>query len=462
VTCKVTDVREGFPVSGRHVVVVGAARSGIAAARLLAARGARVVLTEMRSEIDDAATLRAAGIELELAGHRPETLRRADLIVLSPGVSPWQPLLHEARAAGIPIIGELELASRWFEGRVIAITGTKGKSTTTTLVGRMLEAGGIRTLVGGNLGPAASLQVAETAPDVIHVLEASSFQLEVTETFHADIAVFLNFSADHLDRHRSVEEYAAAKARIFMNQRAGDLAFVNADDPGVLELARAGAAERVPFSVGSPLERGVTIREGVIVRRDGPVERTLLPVSSVRLLGRHLLADVVAAAGVADACGVGAVAMTQAVESFKGLEHALELVTTIRGIRFVNDSKATNVDSARRALEAFDTGVVPIMGGRFKGGDIATLIAPLRTRARAVVVMGESRERFRDVLGAHVDVIEVDSLREAVRVAWRLAPPQGTVLLAPACASFDMFRDYAERGQVFKDEVMRLQEERAT
>jgi UDP-N-acetylmuramoylalanine--D-glutamate ligase len=218
----------------------------------------------------------------------------------------------------------------------------------------------------------------------------------------------------------------------------------------------------VPFSVGPPLERGVTIREGLIVRRDGPVERTLLPVSSVRLLGRHLLADVVAAAGVADACGVGSAAMTQAVESFKGLEHALELVTTIRGIRFVNDSKATNVDSARRALEAFDTGVVPIMGGRFKGGDIATLITPLRTRARAVVVMGESRERFRDALGAHVDVIEVDSLREAVRVAWGLAPPQGTVLLVPACASFDMFRDYAERGQLFKDEVMRLQEESAT
>jgi UDP-N-acetylmuramoylalanine--D-glutamate ligase len=452
----------GFSVDGQRVVVVGAARSGVAAARLLAARGARVVLTELRPAIEDAQALQAAGIELELGRHEPDTLRGADLIVLSPGVSPWQPLLDEARGAGVPIIGELELASRWFEGQVIAITGTKGKSTTTTLVGRMLEAGGVTTQVGGNLGSAASLQVEHTGPHVVHVLEASSFQLETTDTFHPHIAVFLNISPDHLDRHRSFEEYVAAKTRIFRNQDEGDFAFVNAEDPAVLELAAGIRATRVPFTTAPPPEDGVGIDDGVIVRRTPAGVRPLVPTASVRLPGRHLLADVVAAAGVADACGVGAADVTRAVASFAGLEHALELVAVIGAVRFVNDSKATNVDAARRALEAFDTGVVPIMGGRFKGGDLGVLVDPLSVRARAIVAIGESKALFRDALKDVVEVVEAESLRDAVRAAWRLAPPGGTVLLAPACSSFDMFRDYAERGRAFKEEVARLRESLAT
>jgi UDP-N-acetylmuramoylalanine--D-glutamate ligase len=448
-----------FEVTGRHVVVVGAARSGVAAARLLVRKGAEVTLTDLKPDLVDSGGLASAGVHLELGRHSGETFAAADLIVLSPGVPPRQPLLEIARASGIPVIGELELASRWLTGRIVAITGTKGKSTTTTLVGRMLEAGGVKSIVGGNLGPAASLQVEGTGPDVVHVLEVSSFQLEVADTFRADIAVFLNFSPDHLDRHATVEEYASAKARVFRNQRPQDLAIVNGDDATVMRLVESSRARRLVFSTTAVPGDGIGVSEGVIVRRQAQLARGLIPLSSVRLPGRHLLADVIAAAAVADACGVDAAAMTRAVQGFGGLEHALETVATIGGVRFVNDSKATNLEAAQRALEAFDARVVPILGGRFKGGDIGALRPAIVGRAPAVVVIGEARDRFRDALSDVVTVVEAASLEEAVRVAWRWAQPAGVVLLAPACASFDMFEDYAARGRAFKTEVARLQRE---
>jgi UDP-N-acetylmuramoylalanine--D-glutamate ligase len=456
--CETQATMSTFSVQGQRVVVVGAARSGIAAARLLVSRGARVVLTDVRASIDGGAALEGAGIVLELGGHRQETLAQSDLIVLSPGVSPSHPLLAQPRSAGIPIIGELELAWRWFQGPVVAITGTKGKSTTTTLIGRMLRAGGLHALVGGNLGPAASLQVGDTSPGAIHVVEASSFQLETIDRFRPDVAVFLNFSPDHLDRHASVEEYASAKARIFENQQPEDVAVINAEDPAVGRLAGRTRARRRPFAVGSVPAGGVGVEgDWIVAGRRG--ERALIPLAAVRLPGRHLLADVVAAAAVADTYGVGADAMTRAVETFGGLEHALETVARIGGVRFVNDSKATNVEASRMAIEAFESGVVAILGGRFKGGDIGTLAAPLAAHGRAVVAFGESRALFREALREVIEVIEAGSLEEAVQRAWRLAQPDGVVLLAPACASFDMFRDYAERGRAFKQEVTRLQAE---
>jgi UDP-N-acetylmuramoylalanine--D-glutamate ligase len=449
-----------FEVGGRRVVVLGAGRSGVAAARLLAARGARVVVSEIRPAFDEAPVLEGAGIGVETGGHRPETLLGADLIVLSPGVSPWQPVLDEARRAGIPITGELELAWRWVRGRVIAITGTKGKSTTTTLVGRMLAEGGVRALVGGNIGVPLSAQVADSAPDTVHVIEASSFQLETTEAFRPDIAVFLNFSPDHLDRHRSVEEYAAAKVRIFANQTAADLAIVNAEDAQVMAWAAQGRARRRSFAVGSVPEAGVGIAGEWIVGRDpGRPETRLVPLAAVRVPGRHLLADVLAAAAVAEALGVTPEAIARAVEGFRGLEHALEVVAEVGGVRFVNDSKATNVEAARRALEAFPTGVVAIMGGRYKGGDLAELREPLARRGAGVVLIGEARPLFRAALAGAVPIEEAETMADAVRRARALAPPGGVVLLAPACASFDMFRDYADRGRAFKAEVARLARE---
>jgi UDP-N-acetylmuramoylalanine--D-glutamate ligase len=448
-----------FSVTGRKVVVVGAARSGVAAAELLVRRGARVTLTDMRDAIPQEAQLRAAGVALELGGHNSATLVGADLVVLSPGVPPTQPAIAAARTAGVPIIGELELASRWLRGRIVAITGTKGKSTTTTLTGRMLEAGGHRVLVGGNIGHALSAQVDESTEDTIHVVETSSFQLECTDTFHPWIAVLLNFSPDHLDRHADIAEYAAAKARIFANQTTDDWALLNADDEPSQTLAQDARARRLLFSTDQAIGEGVLIAGDAIVRRSTAGDQVLVPLSAVKLLGRHLLADVAAAAAVAWIVGVDPAAMTQAVETFTGLEHALEPVTDIGGVRFVNDSKATNIEAALRAIESFGSGLVVILGGRFKGGDFGELRAALLERGATVVAIGEAKPLVREALAPAVPVHEASDMAAAVRTAFAAASPGDTVLLAPACASFDMFKDYAERGRVFKQSVAKLQAE---
>ena len=449
-------------MSAQNVVVVGVARSGVAAALLLAARGARVTLTDVRTDLDDLSVepvLRRAGITLELGGHRTETFTGADLIVLSPGVPLQQSQVAAARRSGVPVLGEIELASRWLSGRIVAITGTKGKSTATTLTGRMFQAGGFNALVGGNIGTPLSSQVNESTPETFHIVEVSSFQLETTHTFHPWIAVLLNFSPDHLDRHASVDEYGAAKSRIFANQTERDWAVINADDPDALALARRGRAQRLLFAIDGQLDEGVFVKAGsVLQRRDGE-ETHLFPLSSVRLIGRHLVSDVLAAAAVARIAGVSADAMVRAVESFTGLEHALEPAGAVRGVSFINDSKATNIEAARRAIESFDRDLVVILGGRFKGGDLGRLSAPLAARRAAVVAIGEAQPLIHTALQGAVDVHDAASMAAAVRLAFTLAPPSGTVLLAPACASFDMFRDYAERGRVFKEAVRRLAEE---
>jgi UDP-N-acetylmuramoylalanine--D-glutamate ligase len=448
-----------FSVRGKQVVVVGAARSGIAAAELLLRRGARVTLQDVKTQIDEEERMRAAGVELELGGHNESTLLAADLIVLSPGVPAQQPALAAARRLGVPMVGELELASRWLRGRIVAITGTKGKSTTTTLTGRMLEAGGRRVLVGGNIGRALSAQVDESTDDTIHVVEASSFQLETTETLRPWIAVLLNFSPDHLDRHASVEEYAQAKARIFANQAETDWAVLNADDVPALDLAGGVRAQRLLFSTTVSLAEGVAISGGVIGRRTGGTVQPLVPLSAIRLLGPHLVSDVAAATAVASIVGVDGASMTRAVSTFAGLEHALEPVAEIGGVRFVNDSKATNVDAARRAIESFDEGLVVIMGGRFKGGSFRDLADALAARHATVIAIGEASGLIHEAFADVVDVRDASDMPSAVRTAFACAAPGRTVVLAPACASFDMFRDYADRGKVFKQEVRRLQDE---
>jgi UDP-N-acetylmuramoylalanine--D-glutamate ligase len=442
-----------FSVEGRRVTVAGAARSGVAAATLLAGKGAHVTVSDVRAEVPEAEPLRALGVGLELGGHRDETFAAADLVVLSPGVPPEQPAVAAARARGVPVIGEVELASRWLRGRVIAITGTKGKSTTTELTGRMLATAGFRVAVGGNIGAPLSAQVMDSTPETLHVVETSSFQLEQIEAFHPWIAVMLNFSADHLDRHPDVEAYGAAKARIFENQEAGDWAVVNADDPAVMALARAGRATRRLFARSGRLEQGTTIADGWIVDRAAGQTTPLVPLAAIRLVGAHLIDDVMAAATVGAIAGAPPAAMTSAVELFGGLEHAMEAVAEVSGVRFVNDSKATNVEAALRAIESFEGGLVPIVGGRFKGGDLQRLRAPLAARARAVVAIGEARPLVREALAGAADVRDASSLEEAVETAFELAKPAGVVLLAPACASFDMFRDYAERGRRFKEAV---------
>jgi len=451
-----------FDVTDKRVTVAGAARSGIAAAELLVRRGARVTLSERRSEAPEVEPLRPMGVKVELGGHQPATFADADLIVLSPGVPGDQPVIESARARGVPVIGEMELASRWLRGRVIAITGTKGKSTTTALTGRILETAGFKVTVGGNIGVPLSAQVSQSTPDTLHVVETSSFQLEQIDTFHPWIAVLLNFSPDHLDRHPSVDAYASAKARIFENQEAGDWAVVNADDPTALELARRGAQQAATtrlFGRRSSPPDGTAVESGWIVDRSGPggPATRLVPLDAIHLLGAHLVDDVMAAVTVGAIAKATPPAMTAAVESFRGLEHAMEDVGEVDGVRFVNDSKATNVESALRSIESFERDLVAIIGGRFKGGNLRLLREPLRQRAKAVVAIGESQALVRAALEGAVDVETAATFPGAVARALALARPSGVVLLAPACASFDMFKDYAERGRAFKEEVARLQ-----
>jgi UDP-N-acetylmuramoylalanine--D-glutamate ligase len=448
-----------FSVAGQRVVVVGAARSGVAAAELLARRGARVTVTDRKAEIEAAGALADRGIALELGGHRAETLASADLVVVSPGVPLDQPALKSARDAGVPIVGELELASRWLKGRVIAVTGTKGKSTTTTLAGRMLEASGFRVAVGGNIGVPLSDQVDDSTPDTLHVVEASSFQLEATDSFHPWIAALLNFSPDHLDQHPTIEAYAAAKVRIFRRQTPDDVAVVNEDDAPARAMAADAKARHVAYGLTLAGD-GFTVANDAIVERRGRDVTTLVPVSAVKVPGRHILSDVVAATAISRTAGATGEAMTQAVSAFPGLEHAMEVVATVDGVRFVNDSKATNVESARRSIESVGPGVVAIVGGRYKGGEFADLVPPLVERGGSVVAIGEAAERVERAMVPTVVVTRAASMGDAVRAGFARASPGATVVLAPACSSFDMFRDYAERGRRFKEEVQKLAAER--
>lgn len=450
-----------FTVDGARVVVVGAARSGIAAAELLVRRGARVTLTDQKPAITDAERLLHAGVELELGAPDAPAVAAADLVVLSPGVPIQLPSVAAASAHGVPVIGELELASRWLRGRVVAITGTKGKSTTTTLVGRMLQAAGRRVLVGGNIGVPLSAQVEDSTAETLHVVEASSFQLETIDTFHPWVAALLNFSADHLDRHADEAAYGRAKKQIFRNQSAADWAVVNRDNAPAMALAADVRARRIDYSAGEARDAHVFIGEGFVWQRTSEGAAPLVPLKAVELKGAHMLSNVAAAVAISRAAGIDAEAMTRALAGFTGLEHVMEPVTAIGGVRFVNDSKATNVDAAGRSIESFE-GVVAIIGGRYKGGDFADLRGALAARGKGVVGIGEARPLVRQALHDVVAYEEAESMLDAVRAAYALAQPDGVVLLAPACSSFDMFTDYAARGTAFKAAVATLADDVGT
>jgi UDP-N-acetylmuramoylalanine--D-glutamate ligase len=446
----------------RPVVVVGLARSGVAAAAFLARKGALVVAADRKAEAElaeEALALRDLGVRLETGPHRKETFVSSAMVVVSPGV-PWElPELEAARQAGVPVIAEIELAFRHMEGRLAAITGTKGKSTTTAALGAMLQAAGMDARVGGNIGTALVSLVEGSTKDTVFAVEVSSFQLEGIVRFHPHVAVWLNLSPDHLDRHPSLDAYVAAKARVFANQGSGDWAIVNADDPLVLQAARRSAARLfLVRSTGAPLASGdgAWFESGEARFRLDGREETLFARSDVVLPGAHLAGDLLAAAAAARVLGAPADAIARAVRGFHGVEHVLEHVATIDGVAWYNDSKATNVEAARRSVEAFERPVVVILGGRYKGGDFAELAPALAARGRQVVAIGEARERITTALAGTLGVVPCDSLREAVQAAREAAHRGDVVLLAPACSSFDMFRDYAERGRVFKEEVLRL------
>ena len=447
-------------VESKPVVGVGLARSGVAAALLLARRGEAVVATDRKGpgELqEEALRLQAAGVKLELGGHAAATFARASRVVVSPGVPFDLPELVAARRAGIPVLAEIEMAFEYLKGTVAAVTGTKGKSTTTAAMGAMLKEAGRDARVGGNIGEALSTLVEGSTDDTVFAVEVSSFQLEGITRFRPQVAVFLNLSADHLDRHPSFEAYAAAKARIFENQDAGDFAVVNADDPEVLRLARAGRARVVPFfPQGVPPGDGAFFAEGVARLRRGGKEEALFALADVRLQGAHLASDLLAAATAARLLGAPAEAIARAVRAFRGVEHVLEHVATLGGADYYNDSKATNVDAVGKSLAAFPGPVLLILGGRYKGGDFADLGPALLTHGKRVLAIGEAQERIVQSLKALVPVDRASSLEDAVLRAQAAAAPGDVVLLAPACSSFDMFEDYADRGRRFKDAVRKL------
>ncbi len=446
-------------MEGKPVVVVGLARSGVGAAAFLARLGTPVVATDRKSANElqaEVSILEPLGVRMELHGHRAATFVAAREVVVSPGVPFDLPELRAARAAGVPVIAEIELAFRHLQGRMAAVTGTKGKSTTTAALGAMLRADGGDVRVGGNIGEALIGLVPGSTPATRFAVEVSSFQLEGIQSFRPDVAVFLNLSEDHLDRHASFGEYAAAKARIFENQRPEDWAVVNADDPRVLETASTARSQALAFHPASPLPaagRGAFFESGEARLRTDSGTETLFALSSVRLPGPHLAGDLLAAATAARALGAAPSAIARAVASFRGAEHVLEYVATVDGASYFNDSKATNILAARKSIESFPGPILLILGGRYKGGDFAELAPVLRERGKAVLAIGEAQERIAASLGQLLPVHPCATLAAAVARARNLAGPGDTVLLAPACSSFDMFQDYAARGRAFKDEV---------
>jgi UDP-N-acetylmuramoylalanine--D-glutamate ligase len=449
-------------IRGKNVLVVGLGRSGVAAARWLSDHGAAVTGTDIRGPdafpklIPD---LLSRKIGLELGLHRESTFLRRDFIVISPGVPADLPVLKLARQKGIPVVPEIEVAGWFLKGRLAGITGTNGKTTTTTLLGRILEASGFSTFVGGNIGVPLLSAVDLDPPASVIVSELSSFQLETIGSFRPHVAVLLNLSPNHLDRHPNFEAYIAAKARIFHNQTQDDYAILNADDGNVMELVPSIRSQKVLFSRRRELASGVFVSGGTVLYRVQNLEAALMRTSEVRLLGDFNLENVLAASAAACVLGAEFSSIRRAAREFSGVEHRLEFVREIRGVDFYNDSKATSVDAAAKALSTFERGVHLILGGKDKGAPYQPLRSLMKDRVREVLVIGAARKRIASDLAGAVEIVEASDLETAVRTAFERSRPGDVVLLAPACSSFDQFENFEHRGRVFKELIERLAEE---
>lgn len=437
-------------LKNRNILVVGLAKTGVACARFLASRGARVTVSDMRSEAQltaQLAELAGFAIRQELERHEQATFLGSDLIVVSPGVPMDLPPLVQAQQAGVEIISEIELAARFIDAPLAAITGTNGKTTTTTLLGTIFKHNGYHTFVGGNIGnPLIELAESHQIVDQV-VAEISSFQLEWITTFRPTVAALLNLSEDHLDRYPSYQAYIDAKLRIFENQTADDFAVLNRDDQLVWEQAGKLAAQVFPFSRTMELEEGIFHRDGVITYRHNGHEECF-PTAAIRLQGVHNLENIMAAMACALLLGCRPDQTFETVLCFEALHHRMEFVREVAGVRYYEDSKATNVGSVQKALESFEE-ITLIAGGKDKGGSYAPLVPMIAQRVRHLILIGEAAERMQIELGSLTDTHQAASLEEAVRLASEITAPGGTVLMSPACSSFDMFRDYEERAQRF-------------
>ncbi len=434
-----------FELRGKRVLVVGLARTGVATALFCAARGANVTATDARTEneIGEAiAPLPTAGVRLELGGHRENSFLEQDLIVPSPGVPADAPLLKAALAKGVTIWSEVELADRFLDGRLIGITGSNGKTTTTSLIEHILKNAGFSTILAGNIGTPLIARVEQTSDNTITVVELSSFQLELIETFRPNISVFLNLSPDHLDRHHTLESYSRAKARIFENQTEADSAVLNADDPATTPLAPA-KPHVYWFSRKQRVAQGAFVRENEIVFRHDGEEEAVLNLQEIPLAGAHNVENVLAAVAATRLAG-------------------LEFVAEIGGVRYYNDSKATNVDATLKALDAFPGRILIVLGGKDKGSDYTLLRRPLREKAILALLIGAAAEKIEKQITGSVAIERAGTIERAVEIASHAARPGNVVLLAPACASFDQFQNYEHRGRVFKELVHQLERQAAS
>ena len=446
-------------LNNKRVLVVGLGKSGVASALFLRSRGAQVTVSDSKPQeqlSEEIPILLDHGIIIETGGHGERTFHGQDLIVVSPGVPADSPPLVQARALGEPVIGEIELAAQFLPKNIVAITGSNGKTTTTTLTGEIITAGGYPTRVGGNIGTPAISLVATARPDSVVVLEVSSFQLETIQTFRPRVAVVLNVTPDHLDRHRTFETYVDAKGRIFENQQADDFAVLNADDPVCVGLAGRTRAQVFWFSRKKEVQQGASLRDGRILFRDSSGQQEIMVASEIPLKGAHNLENTLAAicAGALMKCAPERI--RAAVRNFKAVEHRLEYVATIRGVEYYNDSKATNVDATIKALESFPANIHLILGGKDKGSDYTVLNDLLRQRVKRVYTIGAAADKIESQVREAAEIVHAESLDSAVQRASASAQPGDIVLLAPACASFDQFRNYEQRGKVFKALVQRL------
>ncbi len=451
--------------SGKRVLVAGAGRSGIAAARFLLARNARVILTDIqdRSSLETAISplLDTAGdsgeLIMELGGHRSESFGNCDLVVTSPGIPLNLPVFEISRKAGIPIIAEVELAYRHLKGTIIGITGSNGKTTTTTLVSKLLTGTGLRGYAAGNIGAPLISFAADSSPENIYAVELSSFQLEGINRFRPFIGSILNLTRDHMDRYSGFDEYIAVKRRIFMNQAKTDFAVLNADDTRTAEMETIVDSKPVMFSRTRAVRYGAFLRNDRVIFRDKEGERDLFGVGSIALKGIHNLENVLASCAMAILAGAPAEGLEENIRRFKGVEHRIEFVCEVDGVQYFNDSKATNVAATIKSLESFPGRILLIAGGRDKEGDFAVLRSLVRQRVKQIVLIGESAGKIKKALSDATDIRNAESMQEAVLICRELAAPGDIVLLAPACASFDMFDNYEQRGRVFKEAVYGLQ-----
>jgi len=448
--------------------ILGAARSGLAAARLLRLEGAAVLVSDVRPESESApavAVLREIGAEYEFGGHTDRVLEQ-DVLVLSPGVPDTVPIVRRAVERGMVVTNEIDIAATRSRGRVVAITGTNGKTTTTELTGHILRGAGLDTFVAGNVGTPFSAVAGETSGESVTVLELSSFQLEHINALHPDVAVVLNITPDHLDRYPDIEAYAAAKMRITGNQGAADALVYNADDERIARLVETSRARQIGFSLGTPQTPGAWTGNGRVHLKlsdnstqtlPNSEEEIMIQVDAIRIRGPHNLYNAMAAALAARALGVGADAIREGLESFPGVPHRLEPVRELEGVRYVNDSKATNVDALWYALSSFTEPIVLIAGGRSKKNEYDAIIPLVRDHVRAVVLVGEAAEEMASAFSACTRVLRAGfDMEEAVRLAHDTAERGDVVLLSPACASFDMFNNYEHRGDAFKKAVQGL------